>query len=119
MGDISLVAYEVQRAVGADVRSVKGLPVNADRERKRDSGGAIIAMVAGVRDSRHDGVPGRSAGEIATRCRRRRWAGQGVDEVCVRRHTSWRVGACGITPYLREVRRVLLHSYREGAIGPS
>src|SRR5205085_7707362 len=40
-------------------------------------------------------------------------------EVCARYHTSWRIGAGGVAPYLREVRRVLLHSYREGAVRPS
>ena len=53
MGERSLNAYEVYTAVRPDVRTVKGLPVNADRKWECDNRRAIIAMVAGV------GVAGR------------------------------------------------------------
>ena len=45
--------------------------------------------------------------------------GQGLGETFAPvAHTSWRVGAGGVAPYLREVRRVLLHSHRQRAIRP-
>src|SRR5260370_805429 len=49
---------QVQTAVGADGRAVKGLPVNADREWERNSRGAIIAMVPCVSHSGNTIVPG-------------------------------------------------------------
>jgi hypothetical protein len=120
---VKRVAGKLQIAIGADVRTSKGLPVKSDREWERDAGGAIVAMVACICGPRNDRARPSRRGIVAAwgpRWRwRRRWAGQGVDEICARRHTSWRVGACGIAPYLGEVRRVLLHSYREGAIRPS
>ena len=71
----------VQSAIGADVCTGKGVPVNGDREWERNSGSAIIAMVACVGVPRRDRVTGGSRGGIVIariwRCRRR---GVGVGE---------------------------------------
>src|SRR5205823_4920174 len=79
----------VQSAIGADVRSGKGVPVKGDREWERNSSGAIIAMVAYVGSPRNDaaGVSRRDIlfarhGRCRRRwCRRRRRASGSIDEV--------------------------------------
>ena len=45
MGERSCIANKVQCAIGADVNSVKRLPIDADGERSRNIGAAIIAVV--------------------------------------------------------------------------
>jgi len=56
MAERTLSAYEIETAIGPNVRSGKGLPVNADREWQRNAGRAIIAMVARVSRPRHDRI---------------------------------------------------------------
>ena len=60
MGERTLSAYEIETAIGPDVRSGKGLPVNGDREWQRNAGGAIIAMVACVSRPRHNRIGARA-----------------------------------------------------------
>jgi hypothetical protein len=82
----------------------------------------VVACVRGPRDDRARrtrGDIGIARGNCRSRRRRGRRARQGVGEICAGGHTSWRVGAGGIAPYLREVRRVLLHSYRQRAVRSS
>src|SRR5262245_46972592 len=76
MREWSLIANKVESAIGGDVRSGKGLAVNADRERQRNAGGAIIAMIACVIRPSHDGVGAGARYVVTARngrpCRRRR-----------------------------------------------
>src|SRR4030095_13815524 len=71
MGERTLGAYEIETAIGADVRRGKGLPVNADRERQRNAGGAIIAMVARVSRPKHDRIGTRARQVVSAPWRRR------------------------------------------------
>src|SRR5262249_12805076 len=82
-------ACKVQSAIGAGVRTGKGVPVKGDWEWERNSGGAIIAMVAYVGGTRNDAA-GVSRRDIvfarSERCGRRwrrrgRGASRSIDEV--------------------------------------
>src|SRR5262249_42584378 len=77
MGERSLGACQVQRSVRGDIDSAKALAINTDREWKRDFGGAVVAMIAGVgvarRDSSRAGASGIGAAPARSPGRRRRW----------------------------------------------
>src|SRR5207244_681584 len=62
---ITSIAGKLQIAVGADERTAKARSVKEDRERKRNRGGAIIAVVACVRGPRNDRAR-RSRGDIGS-----------------------------------------------------
>ena len=59
--------------------------------------------------------PARCASGCRRRRRRPAWQ-KCIDEVSTRGYARRWIGACGVTPYLCEIRRVLLHSYREGTV---
>src|SRR5262245_3994765 len=70
MGERTLSAYEIETAIGPDVRSGKDLPVNADREWQRNAGGAIVAMVARVSRPRHNRIGARARQVVSAPWRR-------------------------------------------------
>ena len=102
-------------AVGVAVAGAVGVGVNV-----AVAVAVAIAVGVGVGVKVAVAVGATVACGCGCRCGRRRGAWSDcVDEVSPGRYTSRRVGPCGITPYLREVRRVLLHSHRKGTVCPS
>src|SRR5205823_3200988 len=57
VGEDREIAAELQCAVGVHIRSSVGLVVQRVRERQRDGGRAVVAMIAGVYRTRYDTAP--------------------------------------------------------------
>ena len=139
VGKVGSCRRKLSRAIGRYVDARERRVVECEWERQWNIGHHIIPVIPAVGRAWHDAAPYLTdrvdpAGRCWRRCRcwrkrsrscrcrcrcGRRASARGPDEVCARRHTSWRVGACCVTPYLCEVDRILLHSYRESAIRPS
>ena len=68
---------KVQSAIRANVRTRKGLSVNANREWEGNGCGAIVAMIACISVTRGDRARARAGGIVSApcrcSCRRRRW----------------------------------------------